>query len=239
VDNFSVIHKLHSTGCAGRLCVQSAGMPLLPASWRTPLNYLSGWPRRAAALLCLLMALGTLATRGQAPRSLTVPTVVTSHAVPAGALLSPPDLMLAAWPVAAVPAGISRTVAAVVGRRLAGTLSRGMPVTQADLLEPAIAEALARDQAATTIELATASQLALLRPGEHVDLYPSGSQLTDIRPTTTSSPAARNAEVLSVLSPSPATPDAKAALIVATDRSSAAQLAQASAPFAATLVQPP
>jgi len=159
--------------------------------------------------------------------------------VPAGALLSSPDLRLAAWPAAAVPAGISGTVAAIVGRRVAGTVGRGMPVTQADLLEPAIAEALARGQAATTIELATSSQLALLRPGEHVDLYPSAGQLGDIRPTAAVQPAAQNAEVLSVLPPSPATPDAKAALIVATDRSSAAQLAQASAPFAATLVQPP
>lgn len=213
-------------------------MPMLPSSWRTPLNYLSGWPRRAAALLCLLMALATLATHGHPARSPTVPTVVTRHAVLAGTLLSPPDLLLAAWPADAAPAGISRTVAAIVGRRVAGTVAGGMPVTQADLLEPAIAEALARDQAATTIELATSSQLALIRPGEHVDLYPSAGQLTDLRPTVPSA-AARNAEVLSVLPPSPATPDAKAALIVATDRNSAAQLAQASAPFAATLVQPP
>jgi len=219
--------------------MQSAGMPMLPASWRTPLNYLSGWPRRAAALLCLLTALGTMATRDPSPRSPTVPTVVTSHAVPAGALLNPPDLTLAAWPATAVPAGINRTVSAVVGRRVAGAVGRGMPVTQADLLEPAIAEALARDQAATTVELATSSQLALLRPGEHVDLYPSAGQLTDLRPTSTA-PAARNAEVLSVLPTSTTLPDGKAALIVATDRSSAAQLAgQATAPFVATLVQPP
>jgi Flp pilus assembly protein CpaB len=220
--------------------MQSAGMPMLPASWRTPLNFLSGWPRRAAALLCLLMALGTIVTRGHPPRMATVPTVVTSRVVSAGALLSPPDLVLTAWPTNAAPAGISRTVAAVVGRRVAGTVGRGMPVTQADLLEPAIAEALAHDQTATTVELATTSQLALLRAGEHIDLYPSAGPLTDIRPTTSTTPAARNAEVLSVLPPSPANPDAKVALIVATDRSSAAQLAvQASAPFVATLVQPP
>ena len=220
--------------------MQSGGMPMLSASWRTPLNYLSGWPRRAAALLCLLMALGTVATRGHPPRTPTVPTVVTSHLVPAGALLNAPDLTLAAWPAKAAPAGISRTVTALVGRRVARTVGRGMPVTQADLLEPAIAEALARDQTATTVELATSSQLVLLRPGEHIDLYPSAGPFTDARPTTGTTPAARNAEVLSVLPPPPATPDAKVALIVATDRSSAAQLAAlASAPFVATLVQPP
>jgi hypothetical protein len=217
--------------------MQSVGMPMLSASWRTPLNYLSGWPRRVAALLCLLMALGTVATRGNPPRTPTVPTVVTSHLVPAGALLNAADLTLAAN---AAPAGISRTVTAILGRRVASTVGRGMPVTQADLLEPAIAEALARDQTATTVELATSSQLVLLRPGEHIDLYPSAGPFTDARPTTGTTPAARNAEVLSVLPPPPAAPDAKVALIVATDRSSAAQLAAlASAPFVATLVQPP
>jgi Flp pilus assembly protein CpaB len=217
-------------------------MPMLSPSWRALLNYLSGWPRRAAAVLCLLMALGTLATRGKPGRIPTVPTVVASHAVPAGALLTAPDLKLAAWPANAAPAGISRTITAIVGRRVASTVSRGMPVTQTDLLEPAIAEALAGGQAAITVELATSNQLALLRPGEHVDLYPSAAtgQIPDAGPTADTSPVARNAEVLSVLPPSATTPDARAALVIATDRASAAHIAGvASAPFVATLVQPP
>jgi len=212
------------------------------SSWRTSLSYLSGWPRRAAAALCLLVAVGTALTRGRPTAATTVPTVVTSHPVPAGTVLSPADLTLTRWPASAVPAGGARAVAAVIGRRVAVTVQRGMPITAGDLLEPAIADALAGGQAATTVELASVSQLAILRVGDRVDLYPSAdlAPLGDATPATAGSPAARSAEVLSVLPASDATPDDKPALVVATDRSAAAQLAaRASAAFIATLVQPP
>jgi len=212
------------------------------SSWRTALTYLSGWPRRAAAVLCLLAAVGTGLTRSRAPANATVPTVVASRAVPAGTVLSTSDLTLTRWPVSAAPAGGARTVATVLGRRVAAAVPRGMPVTAADLLEPAIADALASGQAATTVELATSSQLAILHVGDHVDLYPSAdaTQLGDPGPTAKGSPAAQNAEVLSVLPPSQASPDDKPALVIATDRLAAAQLAaRASAAFIATLVQPP
>ena len=215
-------------------------MPMLPSSWRTPLGYLSGWPRRAAALLCLLIAAGSALTRGRP--TATMPTVVASHAVPAGTLLSSSDLAVADWPVNAVPSGIVRTITGVAGRRAATRLNRGAPVTTADLLEPAIAQALADGRAATTVELATASQLAILRTGDHVDLYPSTDTgpLTDIRPAAAGSPIAHDAEVLSVLPVSAAAPDAKPAVVVATDRAEAAQLAvRAAAAFVVTLVQPP
>ena len=215
----------------------------MPTSfWRTSLSYLSGWPRRAAAVLCLLAALGTALTRGRPSVTPTVPTVVTSHAVSAGSVLSASDLTLAAWPASAAPADGTRAVTAVVGRRVAATVRRGMPITAADLLEPAVAAALARGQAASTVELTTSSQVAILRVGDHVDLYPSSdtSALGDTTPAASGSPAAQNAEVLSVLPASDATPDDKPALVVATDRSAAARLAaRASAAFVATLVQPP
>jgi Flp pilus assembly protein CpaB len=215
-------------------------MPMLPTSWRSPLGYLSGWPRRVSALLCLLIAAGSALARGRP--TATVPTVVASHAVPAGTLLKSSDLAVADWPVNAVPSGIVRTITGVAGHRTATRLNRGTPVTTADLLEPAIAQALADGRAATTVELATASQLAILRTGDHVDLYPStdSGPLTDIRPTATGSPIARNAEVLSVLPASDAATDARPALVVATDRAAAAQLAvRATAAFVVTLVQPP
>ena len=214
---------------------------MLPSSWRVPLDYLSGWPRRVAALLCLLMAAGTALTGGHLPATATVPTVVASHAMPAGALLNSADLAIAAWPADAVPSGIARTIAGVAGRRAATSLNRGMPVTTADLLEPAIAKALADGQAATTVELTTAGQLAILRIGDHVDLYPGADTgpLTAAGPTEAGLPIARNAEILSVLPASDAAPDAKPALVVATDRAAAAQLARSAAAFVVTLVQPP
>ncbi len=212
-------------------------------SWQAPLTYLSGWPRRAAALLCLLMALFTAASHGHAARrGGTVPIVVASRALAAGTLLNPSDLALAGWPASAVPAGIARAMTAVLGHRVATSVSRGMPVTAAELLEPAIASAIAGGRTATTVELAAASELTILRAGNHVDLYPSADagQLADGQPAATDSPVVRDAEVLSVLPAADASPDARPALVVATDRSAAAQLAaRNSTPFVATLVQPP
>jgi Flp pilus assembly protein CpaB len=218
-------------------------MPTFLSSWRAPLTYLSGWPRRVAALLCLLMALFTAASHGKpVRRDSTVSIVVSTRALAAGTLLNPPDLALAGWPAGAVPAGIARAITAVLGHRVATSVNRGMPVTAADLLEPAIAGALASGCTATTVELAAASELTILHAGNHVDLYPSADagQLTDTQPAATDAPIARSAEVLSVLPASAASPDARAALVVATDRSTAARLAaRNSAPFVATLVQPP
>ena len=117
-----------------------------------------------------------------------------------------------------------------------------MPVTAADLLEPAIATALAAGQAASTVDLASQSQLAILRTGDRVDLYasPDTAQLGSSPPAgTAGAPVARGAQVLSILPPSDAVPDAKPALVVATDRAAAAQLAQIPGSFLATLVQPP
>jgi pilus assembly protein CpaB len=219
-----------------------ADVPTLPASLNAPLAYLAGWPRRVAALLCLLVAAITTVTRHPSPATATTPLVVASHAVTAGALLRQQDLSLVDWPTRAAPADIARSPAAVAGRRAATDLTRGMPVTTADLLEPRMAAALASGLTATTIELANAGQLAILRTGNWVDLYPSTDPSAAVPPSRgdSGSPIAREAQVLSIL-PAPETAtDAKPALVVATDPSTAAQLAiQGAGTFLATLVQPP
>ena len=197
-------------------------------------------------MLCLLLAATSVLTRTSA-RSATTPTVVASHRLPAGTLLSRQDLRVTAWPAPSMPAGAAQSADAVVGRRMATALGQGMPVTADDLLEPAIARALATGQAATTVDLASESQLAMLRTGARVDLYASPIAGTFApqaagSPGTSGgigSPVARDAEVLSILPPAASLPDARPALVVATDRATAAQLAQVPGSFLATLVQPP
>jgi Flp pilus assembly protein CpaB len=220
-----------------------ADVPSLPASLNAPLVYLAGWPRRVAALLCLLLAAATALTRHPAPAAATISLVVASHSVTAGALLREQDLSLVAWPARAAPADIARVPSAVAGRRAATNLARGMPVTSADLLEPLMAAALGRGLTATTIVLANTSQLAILRIGDRVDLYPSVDADAVVTPRSTGadgSPIARGAEVLSILPAPEATTEAKPALVVATDPGAAAQLAiQGSRTFLATLVRPP
>lgn len=218
-------------------------MPSIPTSWRGLLAFLTGWPRRIAALLCLLLALATAATRSHSPPMATVPTIAASRPLTAGTVVSAADVMLTAWPARAAPAGIAANASSIVGRRLATNLARGMPITRADLLEPAIAAALAGGLAATTVDLTDTRQLTLLHAGDHVDLYPStdASQFGESSPAgSAGSPIARDAQVLSILAASDTASDAKPALVVATDRAAAAQLAaRMPAAFVATLVQPP
>lgn len=220
-----------------------ADVPSLPAALNAPLAYLAGWPRRVAALLCLLLAAATALTRHPAPAVASISLVVASHSVTAGALLREQDLSLVAWPARAAPADIAHSPSAVAGRRAATNLARGMPVTSADLLEPLMAAALDRGLTPSTIVLANASQLAILRIGDRVDLYPSvdpDAVVTPRPPGTDGSPIARDAQVLSILPAPEATTDVKPALVVATDPSAAAQLAiQGSRTFLATLVRPP
>jgi Flp pilus assembly protein CpaB len=220
-----------------------ADVPTLPASLNAPLTYLVGWPRRVAALLCLLMAAVTAVTRHPTPATATISLVVASHPVTAGALLREQDLSLVGWPARAVPTGVARSLSAVAGRRAATNLDRGMPVTSTDLLEPVMATALASGLAATTIVLANASQLAILRIGDRVDLYPSADTDSVVPPRPAGagvSPIARDAQVLSILPAAETVDDAKPALVIATDPSAAAQLAiKGSGSFLATLVRPP
>jgi Flp pilus assembly protein CpaB len=220
-----------------------ADVPTLPASLNAPLAYLAGWPRRVAALLCLLMAAGTAVTRHPSPATAAISLVVASHPVSAGALLREQDLSLVGWPARAAPAGIARSLSAVAGRRAATNLDRGMPVTSTDLLEPVMAAALASGLTTTTIALANASQLAILRIGDRVDLYPSANTEPEVPPRQAGvggSPIAREAQVLSILPAAEAAADAKPTLVIATDRSAAAQLAiQGTGSFLATLVRPP
>jgi Flp pilus assembly protein CpaB len=220
-----------------------ADVPTLPASLNAPLTYLAGWPRRIAALLCLLMAAIMAMTRHPSPAAATIPLVVASHSVAAGALLREQDLALVAWPARAAPADSARSPSAVAGRRAATNLARGMPVTSTDLLEPLMAAALASGLTATTIVLANTSQLAILRTGDRVDLYPSADTDAVVMPRPTGAggtPIARDVEVLSILPAQEEAPEDKPALVVATDPSAAAQLAiQGSSTFLATLVRPP
>ncbi len=217
-------------------------MPSLPTSWHGLLVLLTGWPRRIAAVLCLLLALATATTRSHSPTLATEPTVTASRPLTAGTVVSAADLVVTAWPTRAAPEGAARTASSIIGRRLATNLARGMPITRTDLLEPAIAAALADGLAATTVDLTDARQLTLLHTGDHVDLYPNteASQFAESPADSAGSPIARDARVLSILPASDTAPDAKPALVVATDRTAAAQLAgRMPAAFVATLVQPP
>jgi pilus assembly protein CpaB len=149
----------------------------------------------------------------------TMPVVVVTRDVTAGALLAPEDVAVATVPSRLVPAGALTEPAAVTGRVVAGPVRRGEPLTDVRLLGAGL---LARTgEVAVPVRVAEPATGALVRAGDRVDVLaasPDGG--------TSAHLVARDLAVLSV-------PDlddvvAEGALVVvAASRSTAARLAAA------------
>lgn len=218
------------------------------------LTLLLGWPRWLAVGICLACTcISVLHTqRNSASTSQLSPVVVATHQLTAGIALTSADLRMANWPTTAMPSGAIRKPGDVVGRRLADRLPSGEPIVVDDLLDTSIASALAAGRVATTVTLSNPNQAAIVHQGAVIDLYPgpgdrvlvSGTPVSGTPVSGTVRAIARNVAVLSVL------PDAHSGtsgdqsgglnLVIATDRTTAAQLADhPSGTFLATLTSPP
>ncbi|WP_028653612.1 SAF domain-containing protein [Nocardioides halotolerans] len=122
--------------------------------------------RRLLAALCALLAVWAGLRATAAPPPDRVPVTVAAHDLGAGAVLEPDDLTTARFAPGTVPAGHLRDP---VGRRLAGPLRRGQPITDAALL----GAALVRDRpdlVALPVRLPDTAMADLLRTGDEVDV---------------------------------------------------------------------
>jgi Flp pilus assembly protein CpaB len=222
-------------------------MPRSDRTLATFLQAVSGWPRWVAIAGCLLAALISAFRTGHArPAASTVSVVIASRALPAGAVLKAGDLTTTQWPQPSDPPGATRAASGLLGRRTAVALARGAPVLGQSLLEVAMATALESGRVATTVELATAGQLAILRAGQTIDLYLGPDEGLTIEgksadPVGSPKAFAHDATVLSVLPPDQSNVQTtKPTLVIATDKDAAAQIAvHPRAEFLATLVRPP
>jgi len=134
-----------------------------------------GWRRAlllrralAAALACAALVLA-LSPAGTAA---VVPVVVAAADVPAGARLTPADLVVREWPAALAPAGVAHEVAALDGRSLVAAARAGEPLTDARLAGAApVSEPGA---AVVPVRLADPAVAAVLAPGSRVDVVAAG-----------------------------------------------------------------
>ena len=183
----------------------------------------------AAGLLAVAVAAGLQAVRPAAP--ITVSVWAAAHDLAGGRPLTAADVRRVALPAAAVPAGALRAGARVVGRLLAAPMRRGEPLTDVRLLEPALLAALADDDlVAVPIRIADGSAAALVRPGDVVDVL-AVSDLTAGGPTSAGSGAAALASglrVLAVPARDRSSGDDAGLVVVASSRTQASALAQAS-----------
>jgi Flp pilus assembly protein CpaB len=221
------------------------GSPLHRSRLSSALTLLGGWPRRAAAVLCLCLAvLSAVSARSPAPTGASTDVVVAVRDLRPGALLTAGDVRIQAWPDANAPPSALHRVADVVGHQAGGSLARGEPVTTARLLDTSILSALRPGQVAVTIALSDQSQAAILHAGALVDLYARAHEgvLADGKPVSSSGAGRGMATAVRILAVLPnaegRSPDGPS-IVIAADSETASHLANLpSGPFLATLRPP-
>jgi Flp pilus assembly protein CpaB len=122
--------------------------------------------RRLLAALCAAVAVvaGVQAARpGERP---TVAVTVAAHDLASGTVLTRAVLVVRHFPAGVAPAG---SEGRALGRTLAAPVRRGEPVTDVRLVGPTLVSA-SPDRVALPVRIADADAVALLRPGDHIDL---------------------------------------------------------------------
>jgi len=182
---------------------------------------LGRFPRLCAVGICLLLAAqsaaGERSGAGAGPAA-GVPLLVSAQTLPAGHVLTGRDVRRVRWPATARPPGARADPAGVVGRRLAGPIGAGEPITGTRLVGRDLAAGLSGDLVAAAVPLADPHAIELLRPGDRIEL------LSTLRTDDLGAPAsgsvdalARDARVLAVLTVVPGG-DAGAELVLAVSR---------------------
>ncbi|MEV6282074.1 SAF domain-containing protein [Kribbella sp. NPDC051770] len=176
------------------------------------------WHRRLLAGLFAAAAVYFGLASFAPPAAASAPVLAAARDLPGGITPTPGDLRTLRLPPAAVPSGALQPGADLSQRILATPVRSGEPLTDARFLTPT---AVPAGLVAYPLRLDDPDIAALLRPGDHVDLYAASATAA---PTATA--LATAARILALPAP---TRSAGALLVLATTPSTAARLAQSTA----------
>jgi hypothetical protein len=175
------------------------------------------WHRRLLAGIAAAAAVyfGLLALSPAPPA--TVAVLAAARDLAGGAVPDDADLRTLELPPDSVPDGVLRPGADLTARMLSGPVRSGEPLTDARFLAPA---AVPSGQIAYPFRIDDADIGALLRVGDHINLYAATS--------TTSADAGLLARAVRIVTlPTPRTTSSGALIVVATTPDVATRLAQA------------
>lgn len=154
---------------AVRAALSRAGGPLLGQGRRSRWRRLVA-RRVLASLLAGAAILVTVAAARTPPGGPLVAVVVAARDLPAGHRVASGDVGVALLPRGLAPAAPEGDPARVAGRVLAGPVGAGEPVTQRRLTGPGLLAGQPPGQVAAHVALADVGALAMVRPGDRVDL---------------------------------------------------------------------
>ncbi len=126
----------------------------------------------------------------------TTSVVAAARDLPAGAVLTTADLRTIELPPAAVPAGASTDVTALVGSQLSGPLRRGEPLTDFRLTDGVLTRP-AVGLVSAPVRLADPQAAQLLQPGQRIDVLAASTAVGDAAVAgSTAGPAVQVASVV-------------------------------------------
>ncbi len=128
------------------------------------------WHRRLVAAALATAATAFAVSALAPPPPPTVDVVVAERDLIGGRPLTSGDLSVARLPPDAVPDGSVASSELLLGRVLVGPVRRGEPVTDVRLVGEGLVRGFGDDVVAAPVRLADAGVVALLRPGDLVDV---------------------------------------------------------------------
>jgi Flp pilus assembly protein CpaB len=126
--------------------------------------------RLLAAGLAAGAVLGGLAVARAPEGGPRVHVVVAARGLPAGHEVSAGDLAVSSRPADYAPSGAPSSTAALVGRRLAGPVTAGEVMSERRVVGAGLLAGRPADEVAAHVSVADPGALAMVRPGDSVDV---------------------------------------------------------------------
>ncbi|HEY7717210.1 MAG TPA: SAF domain-containing protein [Pedococcus sp.] len=133
--------------------------------------------RLLAAGLAAGAVLGCLAVARAPEGGPRVSVVVAARGLPAGHEVAAGDLVVTSRPADYAPSGAPSSAASLVGRRLAGPVTAGEVMTEGRVVGTGLLSARPAGEVAAHVSVADPGALAMVRPGDSVDVV-SGAGAT-------------------------------------------------------------
>ncbi|MEE6273159.1 SAF domain-containing protein [Georgenia wangjunii] len=144
---------------------------VLPSRGRSARLRRWAWRCRHVVLaVALALCVGVVLAELRPPPPRTEPVLVLARDVPAGAVLTGADLAVRQAGAGSVPAHALRAVGEAEGATLAVGLPAGFPLAGSVLVGPGLADGAPPGLVVVPVRLADPGVVAMLRPGDRVDL---------------------------------------------------------------------